>query len=166
MLYSSNSRNSWNCARFVHRWIHCFACRLVLTMEVINAVLAAGAGGLSQALDTRDDWREARGPSRLSILHVAVARNLTWAIGPIRDRAPALVHEGDLGDWKPLHEAARQRNANAAAILMAAGADPNAQDQDRWTPFLEAAEKESVEVMQVLFDGGALIDYDQQYSSR
>jgi ankyrin repeat protein len=50
---------------------------------------------------------------------------------------------------QPLHSAAASRNVDAAQLLLAAGADPNAEQQDGFLP-LDAAVQNGDEPMQEL----------------
>jgi ankyrin repeat protein len=58
----------------------------------------------------------------------------------------------------PLHYAAGDGDAGAAQQLLAAGADPNLQDDDGWSPLHFAAQASSAPVAQLLLAAGAQVD--------
>lgn len=55
----------------------------------------------------------------------------------------------------PLHRAAANNNAQAARVLLAAGAMPEARDRNNWTPLHWAVKNWSVEVAEALMEHGA-----------
>jgi hypothetical protein len=60
--------------------------------------------------------------------------------------------------WTPLHQAALTNDAERAAALLDAGADPNASDRQRTTPLHMAAQTGSMSVAELLLSRGARVD--------
>src|SRR5688572_9554692 len=57
-----------------------------------------------------------------------------------------------------LHSGAAGRHAGIAALLLAAGADPNARQQGGWTPLHAAAQNGDAALVRALLDHGAQSD--------
>jgi len=57
-----------------------------------------------------------------------------------------------------LHYAASEKAADTAQQLVTAGADPNATDDEGWTPLHFAAQSNSAELIRLLLQAGAVID--------
>jgi ankyrin repeat protein len=58
----------------------------------------------------------------------------------------------------PLHYAAADAVVSEVTRLLAAGADPNARDDNGWSPLHVAAQADSVEIARALIGAGASID--------
>jgi ankyrin repeat protein len=56
---------------------------------------------------------------------------------------------------QPLHSAVAARNAEIVRLLIAAGADVNARQQDDFTPLMAARQNGDAEIEQMLLDAGA-----------
>ena len=72
----------------------------------------------------------------------------------------------DQVDWKGrtnLHYASLNNDYVEALALLTSGVDPNAQDNDGFTPLHFAAQEGSIEVAQVLLDHGALVDLPNKF---
>ena len=71
--------------------------------------------------------------------------------------------DSELGEGcSALHYAAHFGAADAAKVLLGAGANANAVDGIQWTPLHHATEKASIEVAKVLLDAGANISLETQ----
>ena len=65
----------------------------------------------------------------------------------------------------PLHYAAGDAKIGDADGLLAAGADPNARDDDGWTPLHFAAQAQAVEIARALLAAGAEVDARDAYGN-
>jgi len=65
----------------------------------------------------------------------------------------------------PLHYAAADGAVAEAARLLAAGADPNAQDDNGWTPLHFASQENSAEMVRALIAAGAKLDARDSYGN-
>ena len=87
------------------------------------------------------------------------------------DRLQQLLDQGqdpnqsssDAFKTTPLHLAARSGSVSAAKALLCAKANPNAADNQGWTPIFEAVKKVHPHVLQTLLDAGAKIDVTDKW---
>jgi ankyrin repeat protein len=88
----------------------------------------------------------------------AVKNGDTGAVSSLLAEHPALIHARDAEQSTPLHWAAWKNQVEVAKVLLSAGADVNAVNQnDHWgtTPLHAAAHGNQKAVAEVLIDAGA-----------
>jgi ankyrin repeat protein len=102
--------------------------------------------------DDDDDWAWFEAER----LHRAAADGNLEEMARLVD-AGAELHAYDDLSWTPLHHAARENRCEAAAWLLAHGADVNANDYDRIgkTPLSEAVQNSHVDMVELLLRHGA-----------
>lgn len=94
-----------------------------------------------------------------SALHLASFFGRVGTVRFLLDRGAAIDRPSRNGmKVTPLHSAAAGRHAGIAALLLAAGADPNARQQGGWTPLHAAAQNGDVNLVRALLDHGALAE--------
>lgn len=95
------------------------------------------------------------GESELPLLALVAARNAADTVRQLIARGYAADERDDRG-WTPLMHAARANALDAMAVLLDAGADPNARDRrSQWTPLLHAVHKQQQAAVQLLLERGA-----------
>ena len=78
------------------------------------------------------------------------------------------ANSADREGFTPLHFAAQQQHADVAALLIAAGADPNARNRfgntPLWTAMFNVRDGDG-DVVRVLLDAGADVDAENNYGA-
>jgi uncharacterized protein len=123
---------------------------------------AGGAGGQELRLSRSDPVAQAL----VAAIHAGELGSLTELLNAHPGLASARLVDDKGGSGTPLHAAADwpglfPHGPEVAAMLLEAGADPNASTEGSWhaeTPLHWAASSDDVEVARALIDGGADIE--------
>jgi ankyrin repeat protein len=99
----------------------------------------------------------------------SAAFGLTARLSAIVERDPADVHRRATDDFTPLHLASFFGHPEAVALLLAAGADPNAEASNaflsRVRPLHSAAARGHVQCCRLLLEHGAEVNAEQEGGS-
>jgi ankyrin repeat protein/predicted DNA-binding WGR domain protein len=144
LAQGADARGRYVTANKPHPHLHLALFCKPVAVETIRALLDAGAD--PAALDNRG----------IPPLRYAVANAPAEVVQLLLERG-APVERGDSA-WAPLHEAAWQGKADAATLLLDAGAEIDATTADGRTPLAMAAEKDRAELVELLLERGAAID--------
>ena len=129
------------------------------TLDVFEAAGLGRAGPLHQLVERDNSLLEARSPDGFTPLHYAAYFGRPAAARLLVERgATVTAVAGNALKLQPLHSAAAGPPAHRAeivALLLAAGADPNAQHQEGFTALQAAAHAGDVEMARVLLEHGA-----------
>jgi len=110
---------------------------------------------LGELLDSGDEIA-AWSSDGFSPLHLAAFFGRTATVRMLLDRgAPVDRHSRNGMKVTPLHSAAAGRHAGIGALLLAAGADPNARQQGGFVPLHAAAQNGDLPLVRALLDHGA-----------
>ena len=126
--------------------LHCVPLESFRTVYSFYAALAGyGKGEQWEMLATEDAEEQMlslRGAAWKTVLHWAAEDDSRAKLaGVIAARDPCLVHATDFDERTPLHDAAKNGSEAVARVLLAAGADKQAKDDNGDTP-LHWAQKE------------------------
>ena len=97
-------------------------------------------------------------PELMDELHEGIEKGDATAATDLVRRAPGLVKARDSVKATPLITAAYRDNIAICKVLLAAGADVNAQKEDGWAALHFAVWKGNVELATLLLDAGAKAD--------
>ena len=125
-------------------------------LDVFDAAAVGDVDRLTELLDADPDQANAFSSDGFAPLHLA-------AFFSRGDAARLLLERGaDVGavarnDMKvqPLHSAVAAQSTEIVAALLVAGADPNARQQDDFTPVMAAEQHENNDLVRLLMDHGA-----------
>lgn len=113
---------------------------------------------LGELLDSGDDIA-AWSADGYSPLHLAAFFGRTATVRALLERGAPVDRPSRNGmKVTPLHSAAAGHHAGIGALLLAAGADPNARQQGGWTPLHAAAQNGDAALVRALLDHGAHSD--------
>jgi cytochrome c2 len=125
-----------------------------LAGPVSDAAKKGDVAELERLLDAGGDVNET--DSFAPPLHLAAMIGHVGAVQLLAARGANLNATSSLGT--PLHAAVQFGKVEAIRALLSVGADPDARDNDGYTPLIRAASRPSVQVVEALIAGGADVD--------
>ena len=125
-------------------------------LDVFDAAAAGDVDRLTELLDDDPDLVKAWSSDGFNALHLAAFFSRGDAVRLLLDRGAEVgaVARNDM-KVQPLHSAVAAQSTEIVAALLVAGADPNARQQDDFTPMMAAEEHENNDLVRLLMDHGA-----------
>jgi ankyrin repeat protein len=125
-------------------------------LDVFDAAATGGTARLNELLAADPSLVSARSPDGFTALHYAAyfADGPTVAALLVAGADPAAVAD-NATRVQPLHSAAASRNLEGARLLLGAGADPNAEQQDGFLPLDAALQNGDDALQELLREHGA-----------
>ena len=125
-------------------------------LDVFDAAAAGHVDRLTQLLDDDPDLVNTWSSDGFAPLHLASFFSRGDAVRLLLDRGADVgaVARNDM-KVQPLHSAVAAQSTEIVAALLVAGADPNARQQDDFTPMMAAEQHENTDLVRLLLDHGA-----------
>jgi ankyrin repeat protein len=132
---------------------------LLAANPVLDAFDASAVGDIDRLRELLDTDREAAtafAPDGFTALSLAAYFGQPEAVRLLLERgADVAAPARNPMQVQPLHAAVAGNNRGAVALLLAAGADPDARQHGGWTPLMQAAAHGDVEVVDLFLGAGA-----------
>lgn len=125
-------------------------------LDVFDAAAVGDVDRLTELLDEDAELVGAWSDDGFTPLHLASFFDRGGAVRLLLDRG-ADVGATSRNDMKvqALHSAVAAQSTEIVAALLVAGADPNARQQDDFTPYMAAEQQENADLVRLLMDHGA-----------
>ncbi|HEX3622097.1 MAG TPA: ankyrin repeat domain-containing protein [Acidimicrobiales bacterium] len=125
-------------------------------LDVFDAASVGDTDRLTALLDADPDLVNAWSSDGFTPLHLAAFFSRGDVVRLLLDRGAEVgaVARNDM-KVQPLHSAVAAQSTEIVAALLVAGADPNARQQDDFTPMKAAEEHDNTDLVRLLLDHGA-----------